>query len=482
MSNYYLCHHGIKGQKWGVRRYQNSDGSLTNAGKKRYGVKQVVDTIKEKRRLKKEVLAEMEKKAQAEKKHKILTEGSAEDVLSIRGQLSDKELSDVVNRLRSVQNLESMKPHVKTGMEKVEETMNKVGKIKGFVDKGVDVYNTVAKINNSFNDDKLPTIDGKGRDKEAEAKKKKEEADKKERERIEKIVNGGTTREIMDNFGSFTSKDLSAISLRMKYEKEIAEKYLTEQASKRTMKEWMDNYNEERAKNGKEFALLLGYTKKKNDEDDKVKHSDLISDMTLDELYHHGVKGQKWGVRRYQNSDGSLTPAGKKRVQKWKDKEMSKIEKRATKETNKYINKEMKAFYKAEKAIERGNVKKTQKAIDDYRNATFMLDYKQRFAEAEYNRVKNMSVAEIDEEKAAVGKAYARTVYSVGVSALARLLGSPVAVYSIPNTKAIRRNYRVDAVERQKIEEGSLQTSKRYFDDHMKPIFNNMREEEKRRR
>ena len=28
------------------------------------------------------------------------------------------------------------------------------------------------------------------------------------------------------------------------------------------------------------------------------------------ELYHHGVKGQQWGVRRYQNSDGSLTPEG----------------------------------------------------------------------------------------------------------------------------------------------------------------------------
>lgn len=31
-----LCHYGIKGQKWGVRRYQNSDGTLTSAGKKRY--------------------------------------------------------------------------------------------------------------------------------------------------------------------------------------------------------------------------------------------------------------------------------------------------------------------------------------------------------------------------------------------------------------------------------------------------------------
>lgn len=33
----------------------------------------------------------------------------------------------------------------------------------------------------------------------------------------------------------------------------------------------------------------------------------------MSELYHHGIKGQKWGVRRYQNKDGRLTAAGKKR-------------------------------------------------------------------------------------------------------------------------------------------------------------------------
>ena len=36
--------------------------------------------------------------------------------------------------------------------------------------------------------------------------------------------------------------------------------------------------------------------------------------ISSSELYHHGIKGMKWGVRRYQNHDGTLTTAGKKRV------------------------------------------------------------------------------------------------------------------------------------------------------------------------
>lgn len=36
MSDYVIMHHGIKGMKWGIRRYQNKDGTLTAAGKKRY--------------------------------------------------------------------------------------------------------------------------------------------------------------------------------------------------------------------------------------------------------------------------------------------------------------------------------------------------------------------------------------------------------------------------------------------------------------
>lgn len=49
------------------------------------------------------------------------------------------------------------------------------------------------------------------------------------------------------------------------------------------------------------------------------------------ELYHHGIKGMKWGVRRYRNADGSLTNAGKKRAEHKLNKLFEKSDKAISK-------------------------------------------------------------------------------------------------------------------------------------------------------
>ena len=77
------------------------------------------------------------------------------------------------------------------------------------------------------------------------------------------------------------------------------------------------------------------------------------------ELYHFGIKGQKWGIRRYQNKDGSLTPAGRKRV----SKEYAKYAKAAQTEvatTSNYV----KAYNRAADKMNNGLIDKYNSDYD----------------------------------------------------------------------------------------------------------------------
>ena len=57
-------------------------------------------------------------------------------------------------------------------------------------------------------------------------------------------------------------------------------------------------------------------------------------------IYHHGTKGMKWGIRRYQNKDGSLTALGRKREKEMSDKlKSNKKEIEALKKENETLKK-----------------------------------------------------------------------------------------------------------------------------------------------
>lgn len=76
-----------------------------------------------------------------------------------------------------------------------------------------------------------------------------------------------------------------------------------------------------------------------------------------DELYHHGIKGQKWGVRRFQNPDGTLTSAGRKRYMEANPND-SAVTKRVKADWNNLSDKEFRKKYQTTKKVYEKRVNK----------------------------------------------------------------------------------------------------------------------------
>lgn len=103
------------------------------------------------------------------------------------------------------------------------------------------------------------------------------------------------------------------------------------------------------------------------------------------ELYHHGILGQRWGIRRYQNPDGSLTEAGRKHYDKLDTKWASKNNDKVLKKAHKAVAKDMKVFSKElskQPGYLNANGQVSKKAINAYNR---------RMAELMNERVNNIT-------------------------------------------------------------------------------------------
>lgn len=130
---YELYHYGVKGMKWGVRRYQNKDGSLTSEGRKKYGDAENFEAERKKKKAKdvenlrtmrntsnsaKDLTREVNniEKERSRKKQEKYNEAVKEKVLDDAKKMTDDELRAAVNRL----NMEERYTQVIASREQVD--------------------------------------------------------------------------------------------------------------------------------------------------------------------------------------------------------------------------------------------------------------------------------------------------------------------------------------------------------------------------
>ena len=252
-----LYHDGIKGMKWGIRRYQNYDGTLTEEGRHRYN-KNYDDDRSE---------GSLPTKDKDGNYYYTNKKGKKTLYKTRSEQLSDEELTDLNRRVQQENKL-------------AEETSSAYDPPKYTGPKADQALRDASRMTKDIAD-ALPRGNGKVIKKDYSYLSDQELRDKINRLQLE------------DNYGRLTGDT--------KYVKSGSEK----------AREFLQTAGALLAITGSAVALantIADIQERKR----SMKQSDIL-DENENSLEHHGIKGQKWGLRRYQNDDGTLTEAGRLR-------------------------------------------------------------------------------------------------------------------------------------------------------------------------
>lgn len=140
-----IQHSGIKGQKWGVRRFQNADGTLTEEGKRRYGTPEGFEAASKQASALEEATRAASSAANAATVFTNTQKGSIAVKKDYSG-MTDQELQKRVNRLnleRAYGDLSGDTKYVQTGKEKTREILQTVGAALAITATAIGIYNSL---------------------------------------------------------------------------------------------------------------------------------------------------------------------------------------------------------------------------------------------------------------------------------------------------------------------------------------------------
>ena len=170
------------------------------------------------------------------------------------------------------------------------------------------------------------------------------------------------------------------------------------------------------------------------------------------ELYHHGIKGQKWGVRRYQNADGSYTTEGKARLEQYRTNEIAGVNARINNLTNTYTKRDEKLKKKVEKFKEKGNTvqaNRYEKTRESYKK---MYEKGKSKCEDEIKALNKYTLADFEKEshnvKKMKGQAAVKTALeTAGGMALGAVTGVGVVSVHYADTQAYKTAERMNKLK-----------------------------------
>lgn len=201
--NDYLAHHGIKGQRWGVRRTPEELGHVTKSKKPNKTAEKALNYAKQK-------IAERRANSKENNRERLkeYLRKHPEKLPKYGRKITEDEANEIIKNIQYDRKLKDIRQQeYDRGLAKIKKTVDTARTISDALTIGKNIYNAYADIHNS-------TSDGKRINKIGE---KKEE----DRSVIEKIVRTGSASDVLKNVGKMTGKELDEAMKRLKYEETL---------------------------------------------------------------------------------------------------------------------------------------------------------------------------------------------------------------------------------------------------------------------